>query len=135
MGYSLSTYPGATVTCAFDSVNYARQHAFRRAVEYRTDTTRCGYMGGNSGAHSPTVSALHDPGAKVLIGLAGVYDYNMFGGDDKPYLAPDIAELKCEVPPASVIPASSLTVFLGHGSGDFFVGYLQSINSASWLAK
>jgi acetyl esterase/lipase len=26
-------------------------------------------------------------------------------------------------------------VFLGHGLGDFLVGYLQSTNFASWLAK
>jgi hypothetical protein len=71
----------------------------------------------------------------VLVGFAGVYDYNMFGGDDKPYFAPNTAEFKREISPASMIPVSSPAVFLGYGLGDFLVGYLQSTNFASWLAK
>lgn len=135
VGHSLSTHPGATIARAFDDINYARQYVFRRAAECRIDTTRYGYVGGSSGAHLSAVSALHDPGTKVLVGFAGVYDYNMFGGDDKPYFAPNTAEFKREISPASMIPVSSPAVFLGHGLGDFLVGYLQSTNFASWLAK
>lgn len=135
VGHSLSSHPGATIARAFDDINYARQYVFRRAAECRIDTTRYGYVGGSSGAHLSAVSALRDPGTKVLVGFAGVYDYNMFGGDDKPYFAPNTAEFKREISPASMIPVSSPTVFLGHGLGDFLVGYVQSTNFASWLAK
>ena len=135
VGHSLSTHPGATIARAFDDINYARQYVFQRATECRIDTTRYGYAGGSSGAHLSAVSALRDPGTKVLVGFAGVYDYNMFGGDDKPYFAPNTTEFKREISPASMIPVSSPAVFLGHGLGDFLVGYVQSTNFASWLAK
>ena len=135
VGHSLSTHPGATIARAFDDINYARQYVFQRAAECRIDTTRYGYAGGSSGAHLSAVSALRDPGTKVLVGFAGVYDYNMFGGDDKPYFAPNTTEFKREISPASMIPVSSPAVFLGHGLGDFLVGYVQSTNFASWLAK
>ena len=72
VGHSLSTHPGATIARAFDDINYARQYVFRRAAECRIDTTRYGYVGGSSGAHLSAVSALHDPGTKVLVGFAGV---------------------------------------------------------------
>lgn len=135
VGHSLSSHPGATIGRAFDDLDSARRYVFARTVEYALDTTRFGYVGGSSGAHLSAVAALTTPGTKVLVGFAGVYDYNMFGGDDKPYFAPNTREFKRAISPASMTPVSAPAVFLGHGLGDHLVGYVQSTNFAAWVAR
>ena len=76
---------------SFETVSYThlgRQVRARTASHISVAGSIYPTLGGSSGAHLSAVSALRDPGTKVLVGFAGVYDYNMFGGDDKPYFAP-----------------------------------------------
>ena len=138
--YSLSVQDGITAEDAIsdfmDAIEYVRSHA----DELNIDPDRLGFIGHSAGGHLAAVVAMKCPQAKVMVGWAGVYNFNthssldefrdpenQYYGPSQRYFHKFAPKALAKVSPVNMIPKDHKTaVQLFYGTCDRHVATNQA---------
>ncbi len=144
ISYTLAPQADATVLVSIQDVLDAVQWVKENAAMLNVDPARFGFMGGSAGGHLAAMGALKTPGAKVLIGVSGIYDLTTAAISARATQPERIAYF-CDKDPAVLkqaspvfnIPAKAAlpSVLLIHGTGDIVVECEQSVIMRDALQK
>jgi|GEM_PF-212784 len=117
-----------------DAFAFIHEHA----TEWGLDMTRFGYAGGSAGTPLASLAAMkhNGNGCKLFMGCNGIYDFQNnlaggFGSGSSPYLVDyPTKESRGVISAINYIPSNPdnvPAVALFHGTADFTISYLQSV--------
>lgn len=117
-----------------DAFAFVQEHA----SEWGLDMTRFGYAGGSAGTPLSSLAAMkhNGNGCKLFMGCNGIYDFQNnlaggFGSGSSPYLVDyPTKESRGVISAINYIPSNPSNipaVALFHGTADFTISYLQSV--------
>lgn len=141
ISYSLANMPNANIMITIEDVNDAVKWVQMNSKMLNINPDVFGFMGGSAGGHLSAIAAMSISGAKVLIGVSGIYNLTdakitakasdsqriaYFNNKDKETLE--------RVSPINLIPEQNIpSCYLIHGTGDITVEYTQSVEFANRL--
>ncbi|MDP3437019.1 MAG: alpha/beta hydrolase [Bacteroidales bacterium] len=141
ISYTLANMPNANVMITIEDVKDAVKWIQKNSQMLNVNPNVFGFMGGSAGGHLSAIAAMSIPGAKVLIGVSGIYNLTdakisaratdsqrvaYFNNKDKGTLQ--------SASPVYMIPSQNIpSCYLIHGTGDITVEYTQSVEFANRL--
>lgn len=141
ISYTLSDKPNANIFVSIQDVKDAVKWVQENAEELNINPDVFGFMGGSAGGHLSAVAAMSILGAKVLVGVSGIY--NLAGAkisaaatDPKriAYFNNKDPKTLEQASPINMIDKNNLpAVYLIHGTGDITVELEQSQEFADKL--
>ena len=143
ISYTLAGKPGATILVTIQDVKDAVKWIQENARELNINPKVFGFMGGSAGGHLSAVAAMSIPGAKVLIGVSGIYNLQSAKISAKA-VQPERLAYFCNKDSATMAQASAINliknnklpaVYLIHGTGDITVEWEQSQEFADKLKQ
>ncbi|MFA5850996.1 MAG: alpha/beta hydrolase [Bacteroidales bacterium] len=143
ISYTLADKPGANILITVQDVKDAVKWVQNNAKELNVNPDIFGFLGGSAGGHLSAVAALSIPGAKVLVGVSGIYNLQSAkissAATDPQRLAyfnnKDPKKLE-QVSPVNLINKNNLpAIYLIHGTGDITVEWQQSQEFADKLKE
>lgn len=143
ISYTLAPQSGATINVSIQDVKDAVKYIQEHAAEFNIDPSRFGFCGGSAGGHLAAVGAMSIPGARVMVGYAGIYDLQkaaitVRAKDEErvQYFLDKDPEVLSKASPVNMIPSKNIpAVMLIHGTGDITVECDQSKIFAEALKK
>lgn len=143
ISYTLADKPNANILVTIEDVKDAVKWVQAHSKELNINPNLFGFMGGSAGGHLSAVAAMTIPGARVLVGVSGIYNLQLASITSKAtdpqrlaYFKNKDSETLKAASPVTLIPEKNIPAcYLIHGTGDITVEYEQSIEFADSLRK
>ncbi len=141
ISYTLANMPNANILITIQDVKDAVKWVQQNSQILNIDPNVFGFMGSSAGGHLSAIAAMSIPGAKVLIGVSGIYnltDAKITAKSSDPqrvaYFNRRDKETLKRASPINLIPTHNIpSCYLIHGTGDITVEYSQSVEFANRL--
>jgi acetyl esterase/lipase len=138
ISYTLADKPNANIMVTMQDVVDAVKWVQKNQKELNINPNVFGFMGSSAGAHLSAVAAMTIPGAKVLVGVSGIYDLlsasisiNTTDIQRIKYFKNKDKQTLVKASPSYNIPDKNIPAcYLIHGTADLVVECSQTLNFA-----